>query len=353
VVEVQQAFAFVIDVHGGFAGGQRMKRINLLVEVTVIASALAASAAALAAAQSEPPYPTRPIRMVVSAAPGSGGDIMARMFTPKLNEAWGQPVVVDNRAGAAGNLATDLVAKARPDGYTLLVRFSSLTTTPPFYPNLPYDPVRDFAPISLLTSSANVLVIVPGLGIKTVQELIRVAKAQPGKLNYASVGAGTLPHLVAELFKLRAGVDMTHIPYKSVAPSLMAQLGGEVQVNFPALLSGAGHIKSGRLWALAVTSLPRATTLPEVPTLDESGLPGFEAIAWYGLLAPAGTPNYIVQKTQREVARMVALPEFREALIAQGSEPVGSTPDEFAKRIRAELDQWRKLVKQAGLKLAE
>jgi len=331
-----------------------MKRINWLVEVTVVASAVAASTSALAAAaQSEPPYPTRPIRMVVSAAPGGGADVMARMFAPKLNEAWGQPIVVDNRAGAAGNLATDLVAKARPDGYTLLVRFSSLTTTPPFYPNLPYDPVRDFAPISLLTSSTNVLVVPPSLGIKTVQELIRVAKANPGKLNFASVGTGTLPHLIGELFKLRAGVNMTHIPYKSVAPSLMAQLGGEVQVNFPALVSGATQIRAGRLWALAVTSLQRTPTLLDVPTLDESGLPGFEAIAWYGLLAPAGTPRYIVDKVQREVARVVAMPEFREALIAQGSDPVGSTPEEFAKRIRTELAQWSDLVKQAGLKLAE
>lgn len=278
---------------------------------------------------------------------------MARMFAPKLNEAWGQPIVVDNRAGAAGNLATNLVAKAHPDGYTLLVRFSSLTTTPPFYPNLPYDPVRDFAPISLLTSSTNVLVVPPSLGIKTVQELIRVAKANPGKLNFASVGTGTLPHLIGELFKLRAGVNMTHIPYKSVAPSLMAQLGGEVQVNFPALVSSATQIRAGRLWALAVTSLQRTPTLLDVPTLNESGLPGFEAIAWYGLLAPAGTPRYIVDKVQREVARVVAMPEFREALIAQGSDPIGSTPEEFAKRIRTELTQWSDLVKQAGLKLAE
>jgi len=307
----------------------------------------------MAAVAAEPPYPTRPIRMVVSAAPGGGADVMARMFTPKLNEAWGQPIVVDNRAGAAGNLATDLVAKARPDGYTLLVRFSSLTTTPPFYPNLPYDPVRDFAPISLLTSSTNVLIVPPNLGIKTVQELIRVAKASPGKLNFASVGAGTLPHLIGELFKLRAGVSMTHVPYKSVAPSLVAQLSGEVQVNFPALVSGAAQIKSGRLLALAVTSLKRSPILPEVPTLDESGLPGFEAIAWYGLLAPAGTPQYIVNKAHREVARVVALPEFRETLIAQGSDPVGSTPEELAQRIRDELVLWGNLVKQANLKLAE
>ena len=325
-----------------------MKAIHWLFAATV-----APALVVMAAVAAEPPYPTRPIRMVVSAAPGGGADVMARMFTPKLNEAWGQPIVVDNRAGAAGNLATDLVAKARPDGYTLLVRFSSLTTTPPFYPNLPYDPVRDFAPISLLTSSTNVLIVPPNLGIKTVQELIRVAKASPGKLNFASVGAGTLPHLIGELFKLRAGVSMTHVPYKSVAPSLVAQLSGEVQVNFPALVSGAAQIKSGRLLALAVTSLKRSPILPEVPTLDESGLPGFEAIAWYGLLAPAGTPQYIVNKAHREVARVVALPEFRETLIAQGSDPVGSTPEELAQRIRDELVLWGNLVKQANLKLAE
>jgi tripartite-type tricarboxylate transporter receptor subunit TctC len=327
-----------------------MKRVHFVFG-TALASTIGIIASASAA--TEPAYPTRPIRLIVSAAPGGGADVMARMFTPKFNEAWGQPIVVDNRAGAAGNLATDLVAKARPDGYTLLVRFSSLTTTPPFYPKLPYDPVRDFAPISLLTSSTNVLVVPPNLGIKTVQELIRVAKANPGKLNFASVGAGTLPHLIGELFKLRAGVNMTHVPYKSVAPSLVAQLSGEVQVNFPALVSGLAQIRSGRLLALAVTSLKRSSILPDVPTLDESGLPGFEAIAWYGLLAPAGTPKYIVIKVHREVARVVALPEFRETLIAQGSEPVGSTPEELAKRIRDELVLWGNVVKQANLKLAE
>ncbi len=340
-----------------------MRRIELVVGMAIVALIGANTAAHCASA--EPPYPTHPVRVVVSAGPGSGADIAARLFMPKLSEAWGQPVVIDDRSGASGNIAIDLVAKAPPDGYTLLVslggsisaraladyqvqRVADATAN-----RLPYDPLREFAPISQLTGSPAVVLIVPNLGIKTVQELIRLAKAQPGKLNYASVGSGTLPHLVGELFKFRAGVNITHVPYKAIAQSMVGQLSGEVQVNFPSLASAAAHIKSGRLWALAVTSMQRTPMLPEVPTLNESGLPGFDVITWYGLLAPAGTPKYIVDKTQRELARAATMPEFRDALMAQGNDPVANTPEEFGKRIRAEIAQWRNLVKQAGLKVSD
>ncbi len=333
-----------------------MKRTGLLVAAMVFGPMLWAggdSAAQSRATGAEPPYPTRPVRMIVAAAPGGGADIVARIFAQKFSEAWGQPVVVDNRAGVGGIVGTEIVAKSRPDGYTLLVRFSSFTTTPPFYPKLPFDPIKDFAPITLLTTSPSAAAVLPSLGVKNVKELIQLAKSQPGKLTFASSGIGTLPHLIGEMLKLAAGIDIRHVPYKSVAPSMTAQLSGEVQLSFPALVSGAAHFKSGRLRALAVTSLKRAPSLPDVATLDESGMPGFEAIAWYGLLAPAGTPRPVIDKIQREAARVAAVPELRENLLAQGNDPVASTPEAFAARIRTELDQWGKLVKQLGLKLEE
>jgi tripartite-type tricarboxylate transporter receptor subunit TctC len=279
--------------------------------------------------------------------------MLARVLAQKFNEAWKQPVVVENRAGAGGAIGTEIVARARPDGYTLLMRFSSFTTTPPFYPKLPYDSVRDFTPVTLVASTPNAIAALPGFPARNLQELIALAKSQPGKINYASSGTGTLPHLIGELLKLRAGIDLVHIPYKSVGPSMAAQFSGEVQLSIPALFSGAAYFKSGRLRALAVTSLKRAPALPEVATVDESGLSGFEAIAWYGVLAPAAMPRAIVDKIQREIARILAVPEFRDSLLAQHNEPVGSTPEVFALRIRSELDQWSKLVKQLGLKLEE
>lgn len=333
-----------------------MKSVNRLAAAMVLVPAFwvgGACAAQSRATGAEPPYPTRPIRMIVGAAPGGGADIIARIFAQKFSEAWGQPVVADNRASAGGIVATEIVAKSRPDGYTLLVRFSSFTTTPPFYPKLPFDPIRDFAPITLLTTSPGAVAVLPGLGLRNVKELIQLAKSQPGKLTYASSGTGTLPHLIGEMLKLAAGIEIRHVPYKSVAPSMTAQLSGEVQLSFPALVSGAAHFKSGRLRALAVTSLKRAPSLPEVPTLDESGLPGFEAIAWYGLLAPAGTPRPIIDKIQREAVRAAAVPNLRDSLLAQGNDLVASTPEAFTERIRRELDQWSKLVKQLGLKLEE
>ena len=333
-----------------------MKRINLLAAAMVLAPTFWADetgAAQSRAVAPEQPYPARPVRMIVASAPGGGADIMGRMFAQKFNEAWGQPVVVDNRGGVGGNIGTDIVAKSPPDGYTLLMRFASFTTTPPFYPKLPYDPIKDFAPITLITNAPSAVAVLPSLGVKSVRELIQLAKSQPGKINFASSGTGSLPHLTGELLKLAAGIDITHIPYKGIAPSMTAQLSGEVQLSFPTLFSGAAHFKSGRLRALAVTSLKRAPSMPDVPTLDESGLPEFEAIAWYGLLAPAGTPRPIIDKIQREVVRLVAVPELRESLIAQGNDPVASTPEAFAKQIRTELNQWSKLVRQLGLKLQE
>ena len=326
---------------------------NSRIALTAVAMIAASPAALAAQPNAAVSYPDRPIRLVLAAAPGGGADIIGRMVAMKLNEAWGQAVVCDNRAGAGGAIGTEIVARARPDGYTILMRYSSMTTTPPFYPKLPYDTVRDFAPVTLVASTPNAIAALPTFPARNLQELIALAKAQPGKINYASSGTGTLPHLVGELLKLRAGIDIVHIPYKSVAPSMAAQFAGEVQLSIPALFSGAAFFKSGRLRALAVTSLKRAPALPEVPTVDESGLPGFEAIAWYGVLAPAATPRPVVDKIQREIARIIAVPEFRDSLLAQHNEPVGSTPEAFALRIRSELDQWSKLVKQLGLKLEE
>ncbi len=296
------------------------------------------------------PYPTRPIRLVVPQSPGGSTDQVARPLALKLGEALGQPVVIDNRAGAGSVIGTDIVAKAAPDGYTLLVVAASFTISPSLYKQLPYDAARDFAPVTLLSSFPNVLVVNPALPVASVAELVSWLKKNPGKANYSSSGVGTGTHLSMELFKHLTGTDLTHVPYKGGAPSISALLAGEVQVTLATISTALPHVRTGRLRALAVTSRRRVGALPEVPALDESGVPGYEYASWIGLLAPAKTPRAIVEKLGAEAARAVRTPEMKAILALEAAEPVGNSPDEFAAQIREELVRWSKLVAAAGIK---
>ena len=313
---------------------------------------LGACFAAFAAGVSAQAYPTKPIRIVVPFPAGGTTDVLARAAAQKLAETLGQPAVVDNRPGAGGNIGAELVAKSAPDGYTLLMgTVGTHAINPGLYPKLPYDHVKDFAPVILVAGVPNVLVINPALPVNSVPELIAYAKANPGKLNFASSGNGTSIHLSAELFKTMAGVQMTHVPYKGSAPALQDLVGGQVQLMFDNLPSSLALIKGGKLKALAVTSSTRAAALPDVPTLAESGLPGFEASSWFGLLAPAGTPPPVIAKLNGEIAKWLATPEAKEKLLAQGANAAGGTAEEFAQFIAAETAKWQKVVKESGAKV--
>ena len=304
---------------------------------------------ALASAQS---YPTKPIRLVVPFPPGGATDILARDVAQKLTEAWGQSVIVDNRPGAGGNIGSELVAKSAPDGYTLeMGTVGTHAINASLYAKMPYDHVKDFTPVILVAGVPNVLVVNPSVPANSVAELIAYAKANPGKLNFASSGNGTSIHLSGELFKVMAGVQIMHIPYKGSTPALQDLLAGQVQMMFDNLPPSLPQIKAGKLRALAVTSLTRAPALPDVPTLSEAGLPGFEASSWFGILAPAGTPAPIVAKLNAEIAKYLATPEAKEKLAKQGANAAGGTPDDFAKHIAAETAKWAKVVKDSGAKI--
>jgi len=320
----------------------------------LIAAILAPAALAVSpiAAAQAPAYPTKPIRIVVPFPPGGATDILARDVAQKLTDAWGQSVIVDNRPGAGGNIGSELVAKSAPDGYTLeMGTVGTHAINASLYAKMPYDNVKDFAPIILVAGVPNVLEVNPSLPVNSVTELIAYAKANPGKLNFASSGNGTSIHLSGELFKVMAGVEMTHVPYKGSAPALQDLIAGQVQLMFDNLPPSLPQIKAGKLRALAVTSAARAPALPDVPTVAEAGLPGFEASSWFGLLAPAGTPPAIVAKINAEVGKWLATPEAKENLAKQGANAAGGTPEDFAKHIAAETAKWAKVVKASGAKV--
>ncbi len=293
-------------------------------------------------------YPTKPIRMIVPFAPGGGTDILARIIGQQLADAWGQPVNVENRAGASGNLGTELVARSAPDGHTLVMAINTHAVNASLYSKLPFDPVKDFIPVILAATTANILVVHPSVQATTVQELIALAKAQPGKLNYASGGSGTTSHLAAELFKTMAGVDMIHVPYKGGGAAYTDLISGQVQLYFVGIPGTVQYLKTGRLRALGVTTPRRSPAAPEVPTIAEAGLPGFSATTWWGILAPAATPAPIIARIDGEVARILKMPEVRAKLDAQGFEPVSSTPESFAAFMRSEIELWAKAVKASG-----
>jgi tripartite-type tricarboxylate transporter receptor subunit TctC len=302
-------------------------------------------------------WPNKPVRIVVPFAPGGTTDILARALAPELSKAFGQQFVVENRAGAGGNIGADVVAKAAPDGYTLLMgTVGTHGINKSLYSKMPFDPQKDFAPITLVAGVPNVMVMnaekAKARGINTVQDFIRHAKANPGRLNMASSGNGTSIHLAGELFKSMAGVYMTHFPYSGSGPALLGLLGGDMDVMFDNLPSSMPHIKAGKLKALAVTSSQRSAALPEVPTVEEAaGLKGFEASSWFGLLAPAGTPPDIINRLQQETAKALNVPSIKERLLAQGAIPSGNSPAEFAKLIDSEIRKWGPVVKTSGAKV--
>jgi len=297
-------------------------------------------------------YPNKPVRMVVPFPPGGTTDILARAVGQKLSESWGQQVVIDNRGGAGGNIGTDIVAKSPADGYTLLMgTVGTHAINASLYGKLPFDPIKDFAPVTLVASVPNVLVVNSTVDSKSVKELIALAKSKPGQLAFASSGNGTSIHLAGELFKSMTGTAMLHIPYKGSAPAIAELLGGQTNMMFDNLPSAMPHIKSGRLRALAVTSVRRSPALPDIPTIAETGISGYEASSWFGVLAPAGTPKDVVAKIQADIAKALNAPEIKERLSGQGAEPVGNTPEQFAEHIKAESAKWAKVVRDSGAKV--
>jgi len=311
--------------------------------------ALACAGTALAAAGSD--YPRRPIRMIVAFSPGGGTDITARIAAQGIGEGLGQTVIVDNRPGSGGIIGTQMAARAQPDGYTLITGGTgSHAINPALYPDLPYDPVRDFAPVSLVASTPYLMVVTNALPAKSVREFISVAKADPGRLNMASSGAGGMPHLAGELFQLMAGVKLTHVPYKGTGAVFPDLISGQVQVTFGDLIAAFPHVKGGRLRALAITSPRRVASLPEVPTVAEAGVPGYEAVGWFGVFAPAGTPGPIVDLLQGAIARYLARPEARDRLAGLGADVVASRPAAFAAVLKADIARWAKVVRESGAK---
>jgi tripartite-type tricarboxylate transporter receptor subunit TctC len=296
-------------------------------------------------------YPSRPIRFIVPFAPGGSTDTLARTLSIKLAEALGQQVVVDNRAGGNGNIGTDLVAHAAPGGYTILLGYiANLAIGPSLYAKLPYDPIRDFAPVTLLAVAPNILVVHPSVPAKNFQEFIAYAKANPAKINFASSAVASPGHLSGELLNLAAGIHMQHVPYKGAGQAVVDLVGGQVQMMVSGMSSVMPHIKAGRLRPLAVTGARRSPAVPEVPTIAESGFPKFEATAWYGVLAPAGTPLPIVTRLHDEIIRALKMPDVKERLEYVGFEIVGSTPAAFGAYIKAEITKWAPVVKASGAK---
>jgi len=318
--------------------------------------ALCAALASLAltagpAAAQAPAWPAKPIRLVVPYPPGGPTDVLLRIVGAQLAERLGQPVLIDNKPGASGMVGADMVAKAPADGYTLLGNASIHVINPSLYPKTPYDAIKDFTPVSLVAEVPLVLVVSPALAATQVKDVIALAKAKPGALAFASSGNAAAPHLAGEAFKHAAGVDLLHVPYKGSGPALTDLMGGQVQLMFDSMPSSMPFIQAGKLRALAVTTARRSTALPQLPTVAEAGLPGFDMSTWYGLWAPAGTPREVVARLGTEVAAIVRLPAVRERLLALGAEPVGNTPDEFAAFNRSELAKWARIVKQSGARV--
>jgi tripartite-type tricarboxylate transporter receptor subunit TctC len=319
-----------------------MKRFRTLAAMALAVCALAATAQ---------PYPNKPIKIIIGFPPGSGGETQVRLVGQKLTEAWGQPVIVDARPGASGNIAAELLVKSPADGYTLLYFPAALAINPSLFPKVPYDLAKDFTPVALLGVFPLVLVENPGVPAKNVAELIALAKAKPGSINFASIGNASPPHLAGELFNQIAGVAMVHVPYKGSAPAQTDLIGGQVQVMFDTAVSAIPHVKSGRTRALAVTTRSRSRLLPELPSLDEAGLKGYDLYGWGGMVGPAGMPADITAKLNAEIVKALRQPDVAEKLMTLGSEPGGMTAPEFGRFIQDEAAKWKKLVASTGAKL--
>ena len=297
------------------------------------------------------PYPNRPLRIVVPFPPGGGTDIGTRIVAQKLQEAWGQAVIVENKPGAAGIVGTELTAKSAPDGYTFMMgNIGTHAINVSLYKKLAYDPVKDFAPVSMVADLPLLLLVHPSVPANSVKELIALAKSQPGKLNFSSSGAGGSMHVAAELFKSMTGVDMVHIPYKGGAPAVADLLSGQVALSFSTVLETIQHVKAGKVRALAVTNDHRSIALPDLPTIAEAGLPGYQSISWLALFAPAGAPKEIVNKVSAESVRILKLPDVKERLLAQGAEPIGSTPEQLAAILAADIAKYAKVIRESGYK---
>jgi tripartite-type tricarboxylate transporter receptor subunit TctC len=312
---------------------------------------LAAVSISVAALAAEPPiYPSKAVRVIVAFAPGGGPDLVARLIGQQLSPMWGQQIIVDNKPGAGGILGTDIAAKAPADGYTWVMVSSSFAITPGLRRSLPYDPVKDFSAVSLVALYPVILVVHPSLRIETVQDLIALAKRKADALNYASSGNGTPSHLAAELFKSMTGAQIVHVPYKSAGPALTDLLGGHIDLMFATLPSALGHVKNGELKALAVGGAGRVTELPDVPTVAESGVPGYEASGWSGVLVPAGTPQVIIEKINRGISDVLKNPDIQRRLSAQGAAAAGDTPEGFSRLVRNELTKWSQVIRATGVK---
>lgn len=318
-----------------------MRRLLLVIAMFVFG--------AVATVQAQP-YPNKLIRIIVPYPPGGATDILARLLAEKMTPILGQTVIVENRAGASGNIGFGYVAKAEPDGYTLLMGTANITISPAFYDNLPYNVLTDFAPVATVVSSQNLLVIRPDLPAKNLKELIAYIKANPGKLNYGSSGVGT-PLLSIELMKSLAGLDIVHVPYKGDTPALVDLMGGAIDMYCSTIIAEVPYVKTGKLRALGVTSKQRAASLPEIPTIEEAGIQGYELASWYGILAPAGTPKEIVAKLHEVIARIVAMPDVEKKIIEGGSDPMVLNPEAFMQRIRDDMAKFTKLVKTSNIKV--
>jgi tripartite-type tricarboxylate transporter receptor subunit TctC len=316
--------------------------------VSKILSVVVLLAASMASAVAQSPFPTKPVRMIVPVTGGSM-DLFARMVSPHLSEALGQPVVIETKAGVGGNIATEFVARSPADGHTILIAFNApITVNPTLFAKLPFDPVKDLAPIMLACISPQFLVVHPSLPVTSVKEFIAHVRANPGKLNYGSIGIGAASHLTMEMFKSAAGIDLVHVPYKGSAPATTDLLAGNVQAAFLVPTNVLPHARAGKLKVLASSGRTRAPSMPEIPTLIESGFKDFDSLAWLGLMAPAGTPAPIVERYHRELVRILAIPDVRERLNAVDFEVVASTPDDFGRFIRAEIAKWAPVVRQTG-----
>ena len=302
------------------------------------------------AAWSQSGYPAKPVRFVVPSSAGGGTDIVARIVAPKMGERLGQQVVIDNRPGAGTMIGIELAAKAPPDGYTVLVTPSTLALNSAVYKKVPYDPVRDFAPVTCIVGSASIITVHPSLPVRSVKELIALAHARQGQLNYASAGIGTYPHMTMELFNHSAGLKMTHVPYKGTAPAMIDLVAGQITIMAATILTGMPQIRAGRIRPLGITSLKRSAAAPDIPTVAESGLPGFESLQWYGAVVPAQTPKEIVGRLHADLTRVLAMPDVKERFVADGADPVADTPEHFGAYIRDELVKWVKVAKAAGIK---
>jgi len=320
-------------------------------QILIITSLLSLSASQFTlAAEPTTSYPSKPIRQIVGYAPGGGSDIMGRIIAQDLTKSLGQQMIVENRAGAAQNIAAEFIAKAPADGYTLFLSSAALGINISLYPKINYHPIKDFAPIAMFAISPNLLITHPSLPVKTVKEFIAFAKQNPGKLNYSTSGSGSTQHLSGEMLKVMAGIGIVHIPYRGSAPSMTALLSGEVEFSFNNIPASINYIKAGRLRAISITSAKRSPLLPDLPTMAEAGVPKFETSTWYGLLAPAATPRDIVMKLNNAVNAIVRTPDFNKRLAQLGADPVAESPEFFANYLKSEIERWAPVVKASGAK---